>query len=56
MLDQINVKIVGYYNKGLSVKEMISCEEDWNEKTIYKRLKKLKEDKIIDETKKQSSY
>ena len=56
MLDQINVKIVGYYNKGLSVKEMLSVEDDWNEKTVYKRLKKLKEDKIIDETKKQSSY
>ena len=56
MLDQINVKIVGYYNKGHSVKEMLSLEDDWNEKTIYKRLKKLKEDKIINETKKQSSY
>ena len=56
MLDQTNVKIVGYYNQNVSVKEMCEAEEDWNEKTIYKRVKKLKEDGIINETKKQSSY
>lgn len=56
MLDQTNVKIVGYYNQNLSVTEMCELEEDWKDKTIYKRIKKLKEDKIIDETKKQTTY
>ena len=51
MLDQINVKIIAYHNQGLSIKEMCEQEEEWKDKTIYKRFKKLKEDKIIDETK-----
>ena len=56
MLDQINVKIIAYHNKGLSVKEMCEQEEDWKDKTIYKRIKKLKEDKIIDEANRQTSH
>ena len=56
MLDQTNVKIVGYYNQNLSVTEMCEAEEDWKDKTIYKRIKKLKEDGIINETKKQTTY
>ena len=47
--------LVTHY-QGLSVKEMCEQEEDWKDKTIYKRIKKLKEDKIIDEANRQTSH
>ena len=40
------VEIIKMFEKGLSVKEM-SEESEINEKTIYKKLKKLKDEGII---------
>ena len=50
MLEENELKIIKYYEEGLTVKEMEE-EMDIKEKTIYRKLKKLKDMEVIKDDK-----
>ena len=47
MLDQKNMKILKYLKDGYSVPQMCEEDDDLNEKTVYKRIKKLKDQGLV---------
>ena len=47
MLDQKNMKILKYLKDGYSVPQMCEEADDLNEKTVYKRIKKLKDQGLV---------